>query len=386
MNVFSCTAGPNDFIFASTTAGFLIYNSSIDKKNTIPPPVYLTNFQVNQKNVEFGSLLSFPYNRNNCLIDFVGVSMRDGGNMKYEYRLVPGDVKWQSTGGQRSVSFGALKPGHYRFSVKAINADGVASLAPAILEFTINPPYWLTWWFITAVLVLIASGVYLLISIREEQIIAVERVRSRIAADLHDDIGSGLIRIALLAEVIHRQVSEQKGEQRMERDAPAFGVSTTSLKVGTIARELVDAMNDVVWSVDPRNDSLERLIRRIEEYATELCDARGIAIAFTASAKDRSVKLGSQVVRCLLLVSKETVTNIVRHAECRNVSIDIRHEGSPGTITLLVRDDGKGFDAGQLPRVNGLDNMRQRAEKIGATFAISSGPGQGTAIEMEIPL
>ena len=383
---YSCLTTKNGFLFATSMEGVTLYDFSHDNPGTVPPPIYITSFRVNEEPVTIQREITLRSNQNNCVIDFVGLSFRDEGETRYRYQLLPGDDDWRQPMRERSVTFAALRPGTYTFGVKAINGAGVESIVPAVITFTVQPPIWQTWWFIAGVTVLIGAVIAIAVRIREQQIIAMERVRSRIASDLHDDVGSGLVRIALLSEVIQRQVTSEQKPQAEGKSSSAFNVASASQNVGTIARELVDAMNDVVWSIDPRNDTLEQYLRRIEAFTSELCDAVGVAVTFEVDVKDRSMNLGIAVVRCLLLVSKEAMTNIVRHAKCRSVTFRLIQHSSPSRLEMSITDDGRGFDMDSLLRINGLRNMKTRAEKIGATLNVSSEINKGTTISMIIPM
>jgi len=215
--------------------------------------------------------------------------------------------------------------------------------------------------------------------IRVRRLLEIEKIRSRIAADLHDDIGSGLTRIALISDMIQRQsMSEKKPID------PKVTIPMLTEKVGTISRELVDAMSDVVWSIDPKNSSMERLLQRVQTFAVEVCEAKEIELEISISEGTEKLKVGSDSIRAVLLVAKEALTNVARHSNAKHASVKInpRHH----EFDIEITDDGKGFTIEELSRMNGLMNMRVRIEKNGGTFTVDSAKGRGTIIKAVIPL
>jgi signal transduction histidine kinase len=202
--------------------------------------------------------------------------------------------------------------------------------------------------------------------------VEIERVRLRIAVDLHDDIGASLSRIAILSEVARRQASG--GGSNV--DGPLARIAATS-------REVVDAMNDIVWAIDPHRDSLDDLTRRMRRFASDVLASRGIALHFVVPSDGLAQRLGHDVRRQLLLVLKESVTNIGRHAGCSETFIELH--ASSDALTLLVRDNGRGFDATTAESGHGLASMRRRVAGLGGTIEIRSSPGAGTEIVATVP-
>jgi signal transduction histidine kinase len=200
----------------------------------------------------------------------------------------------------------------------------------------------------------------------------------RIAADLHDDIGGSLSRIAIQSEVAGREAAAL-GEQPARR----------FLEIADGARGLVDALSDVVWSVDPRRDDLASVCRRIREYADDVLVGSGMRWTFASSPNLETVKLDPRARRNLFLLLKEAVTNVARHSSARSASMEF-------TLTTRefraeLRDDGHGFDPAQLERANpsdrhGIASMRGRAERLGGRLTIHASPGTGTTVSVEMPV
>src|SRR5207253_3013310 len=238
----------------------------------------------------------------------------------------------------------SLSPGGYRFMVRAVTADGIISPTPATITFTILRPLWQRWWFVTLALILTGLIATAIIRNRVGRLIELERVRTRIAADLHDDIGSGLTRIAILSEVARHQVSV---------DAP---VGEPLSMIATASRDLVDSMSDIVWAINPNKDHLRDLIQRMRRFASDLFTARQIEFTFTAPGEEQALKIGADLRRQVFLIFKEAVNNIARHSACTEARIEMRIEN--GSLMIKVADNGAGFDPAEMSDGHGLQSMR----------------------------
>jgi signal transduction histidine kinase len=292
--------------------------------------------------------------------------------VKYRYKLEGADAEWSAPTAQRSVNYARLAPGSYRFWVKAINRSGRESPDPAMLEFRILPPVWQRWWFMTLAALFSATAIYSIYRVRISRLIELERVRTRIASDLHDDIGSNLSKIAILSEVAHQQAGGADSTIRQP-------LST----IARISRESVASMSDVVWAINPGKDSLRDLTRRMRAFASDTFTARNIAFEFHASSAV-DLKLGADVRRNVYLIFKETVNNTVRHSKCSKAVIELRIDGT--WLELKVDDNGKGFDPSALDDGNGLLNMKKRAALVGGKLAVASNPASGTQIYLRVPI
>ena len=337
-----------------------------------PSAVSVRKLLVNgiERPVESGLQLSI--NENDLVLEFGTVSLQSRYSIRFQHKLeVDGKGNWSQPSDLESVNFAGLKPGKYRFLVKAVTSEGLESPEPASFDFEILPPFWQRWWFMLGSLLGLGAAIWFFVRQRIRRLLEIERLRARIAADLHDDIGSGLTRIALASEVLLRQKTEPAQTSIFQR-------------IGETARELVEAMSDIVWAIDPQNDSLGKAADRIRLFANDLCEAKDIQCGFDFDPSAVALKPGSGIVSSLVLISKEAVNNAVRHAQCSRLTLKISIESKE--LRLLVQDDGKGFDEGQLSRINGLTNMRRRAEKAGGQLEIQSSIGNGTTVEARLPL
>jgi signal transduction histidine kinase len=271
-----------------------------------------------------------------------------------------------------------LSSGSYRFLVQAINLDEAASEQPAVVYFTVLRPVWQRWWFVTIASVLIGLLIYALYRYRIEQIIKLERVRTRIATDLHDDIGSSLSKIAILSEVVRQKT---KGNGASE---PLEIIANTS-------REMVDSMSDIVWAINPERDSLIDLIHRMRRFAEDIFDAQDIEYQFIIPEHLKDIALGADIRRDVYLIFKECVNNLAKYSGADEVLIEINIENH--SLVVKISDNGRGFDASEALNGkpngfggNGLPNIKRRTAILGGSLTIDSQIGKGTTVVLNVPI
>jgi ligand-binding sensor domain-containing protein len=343
-----------------------------------PPPIYLTRLQVAGAELALpdGGAISVPPvtlgpSGNNLLIEYVGLDFRSDHELKYQYRLEGVDAQWSALTDQRSVNYAGLGPGSYKFLVRAVNQDGAASPEPATVEVRILPPVWRRWWFLLAAGAMIALGAYAAHRYRVARLMELLTVRTRIASDLHDDIGSNLTKIAILSEVAHQQLGN--GSSVTESPLPA---------IGRISRESVASMSDIVWAIDPRRDTHQDLVRRMRQFALDMLGGAGIEVRIVMPGDDQPRRVGPDYRRQVFLIFKEAVHNAARHSGCSKVEIAVAVER--GGLTLRVRDNGAGFDTGREGDGQGLASMRKRAMSLGGSLQVVSGK-EGTTVTLDAP-
>jgi signal transduction histidine kinase len=207
---------------------------------------------------------------------------------------------------------------------------------------------------------------------RMAQVLAIANLRTRIATDLHDDIGSNLTKIAILSEVARRQLGRE--------EAASDGDSLSA--IARISRESVSSMSDIVWAINPQRDHLLDLVRRMRQHAEQVFTTRGIRLTFRAPSEEQDIRLRADIRRDVFLIFKEAVNNAARHARCSEVEIDFRI--ADGRLSLSVCDDGGGFDPTQMSNGEGLASMRRRAERLGGACEVSSDNGKNTVVHVTI--
>jgi signal transduction histidine kinase/ligand-binding sensor domain-containing protein len=345
-----------------------------------PPAIRITRLSVRGRELPVSELgeeriagLRLRPAEDQLQIDFASLNFGIGENIRYQYKLEGSERDWGPLANSRSVTYAGLRPGSYRFFVRAVNATGAASQAPASIAFAIMPPLWQRWWFLTLACAGGALALWSAYRYRLARLLELERVRTRIATDLHDDIGSSLTQIAVLSEVARTSAGA---------DGPTADARLT--RIADLSRELVDSMSDIVWAINPERDNLGDLAYRMRRFASDLLDSRAIEIEFSAPEDAGGTALRAEVRRQTFLIFKEGVHNIVRHAQCRRVEVDLRVDQH--RLVLRVSDDGKGLGVDTNGRGHGLANMRRRARALGGELRMSSESGGGTVVILHVPL
>ncbi|HEU4595597.1 MAG TPA: two-component regulator propeller domain-containing protein [Pyrinomonadaceae bacterium] len=356
-----------------------------------PPPVLIGGLSVGgvpQPVSELGESvvpeISLGPGQGQIQIDFFGLSFSAGEELRYQYFFEGMSRDWSAPTDQRTVT-ASLSPGKYRFMVRALNSDGTPSAAPATVTFRLLPPVWQRWWFLTLAALVVAAVIYWTSRLRTARAVALERVRTRIATDLHDDIGASLSQIAILSEVVRHRVGGdgQNGESPVAE--PLNVIAGTS-------REMVDSMSDIVWAINPKRDRLSDLSQRMRLFASDLLSARDISLRFRAPDSAKDITVGADLRREVYLIFKESVNNLAKHSGCREASIAFSIEGR--RLVVQISDDGRGFDveatdgdghAGSMGG-HGLQSIRRRAEKLGGTYDVRSAPGEGTTVTLKVPV
>ena len=256
--------------------------------------------------------------------------------------------------------------------MRAVNEDGQASQVPASVTFTILPPVWKRGWFFgTLALLAIGSG-YAVHKSRVTRLLEMERLRTRIASDLHDDVGSSLTQISILSEIVRTQLA-----------SPGAGIADPLSRIGTLSRESVDSMSDIVWAIDPVRDSPVHLLQRMRRLAYELLGSGGVQLDFTSSG-DASPRLTADIRRHVFLIFKEILNNVVRHADATVVRIVVTVAARQ--LDVVVTDDGRGFDTATAAEGQGLRSLERRASSLGGVLQVTSSPGSGTRVMFSVPV
>jgi ligand-binding sensor domain-containing protein/two-component sensor histidine kinase len=345
-----------------------------------PPNILLTGLRIAGEKLPVSELgeetlseLTLESSQRQVSVDFLGLGASLGEELKYRYRLEGAQGDWSEPTTQRTVDFASLAPGSYRLMVKAISAEGTESAKPAGFTFTILPPIWQRWWFLSMVASLLVVMLFALYRYRVARLLELERIRTRIASDLHDDIGSNLSLIAMVSDAARRQVPPEN----LQMGDWLYLIADTS-------REMVDAMSDIVWAVNPNKDWMHDLVHRMRRAADDIFSVRQIEFRFSVVGQERDVKLGVDTRRELFMIFKEGINNITRHSHCTKAEIEFQVEEN--RLQLRLSDNGRGFNVAEAIDGNGMVSMRRRAQKLGGRLEVISSPGTGTTVILKAPL
>ena len=347
--------------------------------------VYIKKFLINsiKPKIQNNIPLNLNYYQNSFTVEFNNVNFENSESVLYQYKLAGLDKNWQPLTKRNFVSYNNLPPGKYRFYVHAKYDDGYWSSINKSIAFIINPPFWQRLWFILLSVLFAAAFVSFITIIiyryRVIQLLKVERIRTKIATDLHDDIGANLSTISIFTDLASKQISKQpeKASQLMDR-------------IGRIARSLVDSMSDIVWAINPETDSLSDIILKMKNFAFEILQAKGISIYFTISKDIPEIKLSMEERRNLLMIFKESINNAAKYSDAKSVKvileiIEDRKKTNKRLLKLTIDDNGKGFDKSSYKPGNGLKNIEKRAKEIHADVSIISNVNEGTVINVSFP-
>lgn len=374
-----------------TAKGLVVVDPAGAFVNPLPPPVHIEEMRVDDKKFADGQdagPLKVPPGRHRIEFEYTALSFVAPEKVRFKCRLKNFETEWADAGDERVATYNYIPPGSYSFQVTACNNDGVWSETGATLKFEVLPYFWQTTWFRVfsgIATVLAASGAVWFDTRRRmrrkleraERQRDIERERTRIARDIHDDLGSQLTRITML--------SESAANPEAEPHKTADGIR----RIYDTARELTRSMDEIVWAVSPRHDTLESLASYFERFAQDMLVPAGIRCRLDLPLQFPEWHLTSEVRHNVFLAFKEALHNAVKHSGATEVFVRLTVKEK--SFELSVEDNGRGFAAGEkaknLPAApgraasgNGLENMRKRLAAIGGNCDIQSASGAGAKV------
>jgi signal transduction histidine kinase/ligand-binding sensor domain-containing protein len=380
-----------------TAKGLVAVDPAGVKMNPQPPPVHIEEMRVDDKKFAEGNAggpLRIPPGRHRIEFEYNGLSFIAPEKVRFKCRLNGFEPEWANVGAKRVTTYNYIPPGNYSFQVNACNNDGVWNESGASLKFEVLPYFWQTGWFrfLGVLATALAAGGAVWFETRRrmrrrlelaERQRDVERERSRIARDIHDDLGAQLTRITMMSE-------SARGDL-----ANSGRVAAGLEKIYDTARELTRSMDEIVWAVSPRHDTLEGLATYLEKFAQDWLAGVGIRCRLDLPLQFPEWHLTSEMRHNVFLAFKEALHNAVKHSGASEVLIRLTLKAE--SFDLAVEDNGRGFAAGEKARGvspaqgraasgNGLENMRRRLMAIGGSCAIQSASGAGTKVIFSVQL
>jgi signal transduction histidine kinase/ligand-binding sensor domain-containing protein len=372
----------NGRLWFATTAGVATVEPSRFTSADKAPPVLLEGLRVNGRprwsHGQTGEAVLQSGDRGYDF-RFTAIDLRHPEMLDFAARIDGVDEDWTMLGNTHSVFHATLPPGQHRFRVKVRDRSGSWSDEESI-AFRILPPLWQRGWFLAVVScagLLATAGLAWLITrwrlqrqltaLRVER--ALEAERSRIARDLHDQLGSGLTELAFLGDSLRMEGGDNAGD---------------AAEVSIRARELTRTMDETVWALNPGNDSFEGLITYLGHALPMWLKASGIRCRLEFPDETQRFGLSARVRRELYLACKEAVHNAAKHSAASTVTLRVEQTGRDLVITL--GDDGCGFDPAAVSTGNGLANLRARLSELGGSATITTAAGQGTTVRFVLPL
>lgn len=390
-----------------TAKGLALVDPVKVQANPVPPPVAIESLNVDGQPMAIQAdpvevsrkgepALRIPPGKQRLELSYTGLSFAAPEKVRFRYRLDGLEHDWVEAGTKRVAEYSYLRPGSYTFHVTACNNDEVWNAVGASLGFTVLPHFWQTWWF-QGLAILSGAGAIgagVLWGTRRrlrrkleqlERQRAIERERARIARDIHDELGASLTRITLLGQTA-------RGELEAQSQA-----ATNVEQIYTTARELTRAMDEIVWAVNPKHDTLDSLITYLGRFAQHFLSAANIRCRLDLPLNPPAWALTSEVRHNVFLAFKEALNNVLKHAGASEVHISV--EITEGGFTLIIADNGRGFnphtalqgsarngDGARPGSGNGLHNMQKRLEEIGGHCSWDTAPGEGTRAKLSVRL
>ena len=312
--------------------------------------------------------LTLTYGQNFVSFEFASMDFIYPEKNLYQYKLLGFEKDWIHSGNIHSATYTNLNPGTYTFIVRGSNNDGVWNDKGTSVQLIILPPWYVTWWFRTAVALAFLLTAWAFYRYRLAQALKLQSVRDRIADDLHDEVGSNLSNIYIFSNVAHQKATSNADT------APLLQ------KISEYTRQSMEAMNDIVWMINTRNDRFENIMVRMRTLAAEFFETSDCKLHLDFDENLNEVKLNMQERKNFYLIYKEAINNTAKYAACKSLWVEMKL--NQHMITLKIRDNGKGFDMANTDKGNGLFNMKKRAEMLKGTLTLTSTIGEGTTLQL----
>jgi ligand-binding sensor domain-containing protein len=356
----------NGDILAGYKGGIVRFNHSDSTVRPPPKDVIITGINVFEKKISLDSILDnsnearFTHDQNFISIEYVSPSYLESNPVRYFYQLEGLDKDWVNAGERKIAYYTNLPAKTYLFKVKCERSDGVMCQDISYLKIMISPPFWQSWWFITLSILTGLLILYCLYRYRINELIRIQTIRNRISRDLHDDLGATLSSISVLSAV---------AKDNLEMGSREESYSLLN-KINNYSREMVDKMRDIVWAINPVNDSLENLIQRLKNYSAELCNGRELFVQYLVDDLFTNIAVPMNARKNIYLICKEAIHNAAVHSKC--AEIQVLFSASSSQINVEISDNGCGFNQKEGFTGNGLVNMGSRAKEINGKLTIHS--------------
>jgi ligand-binding sensor domain-containing protein/two-component sensor histidine kinase len=346
-------------------------------------PILFTDFKIFEKSYSHllaSKAIVLPYYENSLSVSFAAPDFSFASPLRYAYMLEGVDKSWIEAGTDNTAHYPNLTGGDYTFKIKVVNHPS-SDETIRILNITIIPPFWKRWWFYALCALAIAGIIYSIYRYRIMQLKKQQAIRNKIAQDLHDNMGSALSSISVYTQVAKIHSSRNEKES----------LDNVLQKMNQTSTEVITEMNDIVWAINPRNDSMEKILQRMESFARPLAAAKEIDLDFKIDEHVTLLNLDMEKRKNFYLIFKEAFTNAIKYADAKNMIVSIKLEHH--RFVLVIQDDGNGFNTVDKLKGssnglagNGLRNMQRRAKEMKGECQIISSVKKGTAIRLVFPV
>jgi two-component sensor histidine kinase len=369
----STTLPDGRLVFGSSNQFVVFDPNKINMADSLPD-VSITGLKVRQETLSVDSVtklkrVELAPDENSVTIDFSALNYWSAFLIRYKLEGI--DKDWIRADMSNQAIYPYLPPGTYTFMAQTEDSEGKPGKHITTLVIKVKPRFWQTWWFFGLV-VFAGVGVFIWVDrLRTQKIRATESVRNRIASSLTDDMSNSLSSINITSELAKARVDNDKERTREYIN-----------QISDSSNRMVQAMYDMVWSINPENDTLHHTVERMRSYAAEIESQYSPNIVFQIDEQAAEIRLSMETRYEMLSIYKEAVSNAARHAHAKYIQVSIQYKKP--ALTLCIRDDGKGFDVDAVALSRGISEMRRRAGTIGATVSIKSEINTGTSVKLEM--
>jgi len=372
-----CWRSRDGRLWFTTVRGAVWVDPAMLHINRLPPPVHIEDVWVDgtsimeNNNAALRPAALVPTNirvaagRHYFEFKFTALSLVSPEKVKFKWRLAGLEKNWVDGGARRTASYSFIPPGDYRFELQACNNDGVWSDASEAVQLTVLPYFWQRWWFKAGCVVLLVVALLLAYSLRIARLREMEKLRLRIARDLHDEVGANLGCISILAQMMEQTPSK-----------------SDAVQVWTIASQTIETLREIIWFIDPTHDRLSDLVARLHDTSRVMLQT--VPFTFDQTGDFSSVNLPLPFRRNVLPLFKETLHNVIKHSRATAVGISVSRREKE--FEFRIQDNGIGFDPGRKSSGNGLQNLKRRAAEIGGRLEIVSRSDGGTTVTLTAPI
>ncbi len=370
----------NGIIYVVTSKGLAVIEENASLEMDFPPGIYIRDVLNNTIHVRFDSTFTLPYRSNTITIKYSAITFNSPEDVIYEYSIQTDRVETRQTS-LTELTFPDMSPGKYKFSVRAKKKNSEWSPF-VILSFNVEYPYYRQLWFYLLIILLFVSGltlifVYLhrrsmrvqLLTLEKRNALSLER--NRISEDMHDDLGAELSRIVVVSELIKFASTDNQS------------VHSNISKISEFATGATKKMEDIIWALNPQNDTLRSLVGYINRFCFNFFDGTGTTVEINTDDNIIDLPLNAKQRRNIFLAIKEIANNTMKYANAKRFFIHFKIEGE--TLCIEVGDDGNGFEESNvMENGNGLKNIRKRITELSGSVTLTSSPLKGTLYEISV--
>ena len=376
-NDFECIALlPNGRIAAGNKKGLVYFSpDEINASPTLSPPI-ITNMNVYGNDLPVDSFsqhtpLHISYNKNYFSFDYISLQYQNNQQIEYAYMLEGFDKDWVPAGTRRFASYSNVSGGNYNLRIKARVAGGSWVESKSSFPVVVHTAFYKQAWFYVLCTIILAGIIYTIFRYRLNQVLHFAKMRTVISSDLHDEVGATLTSISLFSEMAKKSAENSpQTNQYLQR-------------IGERSRESIEKMGDIIWSINPDNDSLQQMLVKMKVLSNELFESKDCNVHWQEDATVYNLKLDMQQRKNFYLLFKEAINNAAKYSGAKNIFIRLASDKK--SLHLIIQDDGKGFDLKNVQMGNGIKNMHHRSASLKGQVLVHSEPGNGTSVSLTFP-